>query len=99
MRFEWDERKRQSNMAKHGLELPDAEELFDGRPVLTTASQRGDELRFVTVGLVAGLFVAVVWTERVDVIRLISLRRARDGEKRAYRARHGGGDQGDARPR
>jgi uncharacterized protein len=89
MRFEWDERKREMNAAKHGLELPDAEELFDGRPVFTSASQRGDELRFVTIGLVAGLFVTAVWTERADVVRLISLRRARDGEKRAYRARHG----------
>jgi len=89
MPFELDERKRAANLAKHRMDLRDAEVLFDGRPVFTYSSQRGDELRFVTVGLFTGLFVAVVWTKRADVVRLISLRRARDGEKRAYRESNG----------
>jgi len=89
MRFEWDDDKREANLAKHRLDLFDAINLFDGRPVHTYPSQRGDERRFVTVGLITGVFVAAIWTERGDAVRLISLRRARDGEKRAYRARHG----------
>jgi uncharacterized DUF497 family protein len=60
-------------------------ELFDGRPVITYPSPRADEARFVTVGLLVDQFVAVVWTEREGAVRLISLRRARNAEQRAYR--------------
>jgi uncharacterized protein len=89
MLFEWDGAKRESNLAKHKLDLIRGAERFDGRPTFSYPSARGDELRLVTVGLVADLFLAVVWTERNGAIRLISLRRARDAEKRAYRARFG----------
>lgn len=32
MRFEWDEEKRLSNMAKHGFDFIHAARLFDGGP-------------------------------------------------------------------
>jgi uncharacterized DUF497 family protein len=60
MRFEWDDSKRAANLAKHGLDLLRAAMLFDGRPVFTRSSQRGDELRFVTVGLIADAFVTAI---------------------------------------
>ena len=60
--------------------------LFDGRPRYTYFSPRSGEQRFVSVALVGDEFVALVWTERGAATRLISLRRARNGEKRAYRA-------------
>ena len=85
MLFEWDENKRETNLRKHGLDLMNGAELFDGRPVITYPSRRADEARFVTVGLLVDQFVAVVWTEREGAVRLISLRRARNAEKRAYR--------------
>jgi uncharacterized DUF497 family protein len=88
MRFTWDEGKRASNLAKHRLDLLQARQLFDGRPVFTYPSPRGDEARFVSVGLLDGRMAAVVWLEREDGIRLISLRRARDGEQRTYRELH-----------
>jgi uncharacterized DUF497 family protein len=89
MWFTWDEGKRESNLGKHSLDLLQARLLFDGRPLLTYPSPRGDEARFVSVGVLDGRMVAVVWLEREDGIRLISLRRARDGEKRTYREIHG----------
>jgi uncharacterized protein len=52
MEFEWDEKKRELNLAKHGLDLIGATALFDGRPVFSYPSPRDDELRFVTVGVV-----------------------------------------------
>ena len=90
MNFEWDENKREANIAKHGLDLMTGGCLFDGRPVYSYPSPRGEENRYVTVGLLAEELVAVVWTERETGIRLISLRRARDAEKRTYRAQFGG---------
>lgn len=89
MIFEWDENKRAANLEKHGLDLIDAASLFDGRPVVTYPSPREEEVRFVTVGIGTEVFVAAVWTERMDAIRLISLRKARDAERKAYRSRFG----------
>ena len=86
MEFEWDETKRAANLAKHGLDLADGQALFDGRPTYVYRSPRGAEARFVTIGVLRDEFVALVWTERVGGTRLISLRRARNGEKRAYSA-------------
>jgi uncharacterized DUF497 family protein len=85
MDFEWDEKKRAINLADHGLDLIETTKLFDGRPVFTYPSPRHGEERFVTVGLLTNRFFAVVWTERVEAIRLISFRRARDAEERKYR--------------
>jgi uncharacterized DUF497 family protein len=50
MEFEWDETKRDSNLAKHGVDFPLAEMLFDGRPVITAPSLRAAEKRYLTTG-------------------------------------------------
>jgi uncharacterized protein len=89
MLFEWDENKRQSNILRHRLDLVDGQMLFDGRPVVTFPTPRGSEMRFISTGQIGPKFYSVVWTERGDAIRLISFRRARDGEKRAHCARFG----------
>jgi uncharacterized DUF497 family protein len=89
MEFEWDEAKRRSNLAKHGVDFLRARALFDGRPVVTTVSRYPDEQRFLTTGEIDGRFYTVVWTQRGKNIRLISARRARDAEARDYRALHG----------
>jgi uncharacterized DUF497 family protein len=89
MLFDWDPAKREINRSRHKLDLLDGQLLFDGRPVVTRSSPRDGEERFVTVGQIEAKFYAVVWTRRGDAVRLISFRRARDGEERAYRARHG----------
>ncbi|MEQ1528423.1 MAG: BrnT family toxin [Methylococcales bacterium] len=84
MDFEWDENKREANLAKHGLDLAAGVWLFDGRPVYSYPSPRNDEHRVVTVGYLNEIAVAVIWTTRENIIRLISMRRARDVEKRKY---------------
>jgi uncharacterized protein len=89
MKFEWDEAKRQSNRAKHHVDFINAQELFDGRPVITAASHHSEEERFLTTGILDDRFYTVIWTWRGDVIRLISARRSRDEEQRAYRSLHG----------
>ncbi|MGH2532669.1 MAG: BrnT family toxin [Thermomicrobiales bacterium] len=91
MEFEWDEAKRQSNLVKHTVDFRDTRRLFDGRPVVTTRGPYPDEARYLTTGIIEDRFVTVVWTRRNNATRIISARRARDGEQRAYRALHGGG--------
>ena len=89
MDFEWDEAKRLVNVSKHGIDFVRAQELFDGRPVVSQASRRDREPRWKTVSVIGGRFVTVIWTERRGRIRMISARGARDEEKKAYRALHG----------
>jgi uncharacterized DUF497 family protein len=77
MKFEWDPNKRDANIAKHGLDLANGAAMFDGRAAFTYPSPRGEEHRFVTVGLMSSVMVAVVWVQRAEAIRLISLERDR----------------------
>jgi uncharacterized DUF497 family protein len=91
MTFEWDEAKRQSNLAKHGIDFIRARLLFDGRPTVSFRSTYPDEERWLTTGLIDDRFFTVIWTRRGEAIRLISARRSHDAEERAYRALHGSG--------
>ena len=84
MRFEWDERKRLGNLTKHGLDFRRAAQVFNG-PNFGYPSGRHGEDRRVTVGIAHDQVVAVVWTGRSGVIRVISMRRARRAEARQYR--------------
>ncbi len=86
MIFEWDEYKRRSNLIKHELDFKRGADLFDGRPQITTASFRNDEARYKTTGEIDGKTVTLIWTQRREKVRFISLRSARDGEKRRYQA-------------
>lgn len=87
MQFEWDERKRRANIDKHRLDFIDAELVFLG-PHHTLPSLYRTEERWITVGILDGREVAVIWTERGEAIRIISFRRARREERRAYRQLH-----------
>ena len=84
MEFEWDEEKRLSNIEKHHLDFEQALEIFDGRPVLLRESSRDNEPRFITIGPLDDRFIAVVWTNPDGKVRIISARRARDGERKQY---------------
>jgi uncharacterized DUF497 family protein len=86
MDFEWFEDKRLWTLEDRGLDFRDVRHLFDGRPLYTYPSPRDDEARFVSVGLLEQRFIAEVWMERESARRIISMRRARHGEERAYRA-------------
>jgi uncharacterized DUF497 family protein len=82
--FEWDPGKRAANLKKHGLDFRDAAAVFSG-PLLVKSATSGGEARFLAVGVLAGREVAVIYTMRRDRYRIISMRRARDGERKAYR--------------
>jgi uncharacterized protein len=86
MEFEWDENKRQRTLDERGLDFRDVRHLFDGRPLFSYLSPRANERRVVSIGLLEGRCIAAVWMERDTAQRIISMRRARDGEERKYRA-------------
>jgi uncharacterized DUF497 family protein len=90
MLFEWDEAKRRSNITKHGIDFQRALQMFDGRPRLDIGSPRRGEERSLSVAILDGRLVTIVWVWRNDdMIRIISVRRARRAEEGQYRQIHG----------
>jgi uncharacterized DUF497 family protein len=89
MEFAWWEAKRLAVLRERGIDFIDAQALFDGRPLYTVPSPRGTEERRLNIGEFEGRLVAVVWTWRGGIIRIITARRARNGEKARYRALYG----------
>jgi uncharacterized protein len=71
MQLEWDEAKRLTNLAKHGLEFEDVREDYG-------------ELRFRAYGLLKGIVVQIVYTPRNESLRIISFRKATDYETEQY---------------
>jgi uncharacterized DUF497 family protein len=86
MNFEWDESKNQINISKHGLDFLDSWEVFD-QPMLRKldARQEYGEERFLGFGMLHKEIVTIVFTERDDTIRVISLRKARRDERHYYK--------------
>ncbi|MGO9946204.1 MAG: BrnT family toxin [Steroidobacteraceae bacterium] len=86
---EFDPEKNAANIAKHGVSLADGDGvLLDPLAVTIEDSAALDELRWITVGANSlGLLMVVVWTERGEEIRLISVRPATPKERRAYEKR------------
>ena len=85
MKFEWDNKKRKSNIKRHGIDFIDAQIIFAGY-TLTIVDDRYDygEKRFITFGILDGRVVSVVHTETVDLIRIISIRKATKNEEKEY---------------
>lgn len=83
--FAWDEKKRIANLAKHGIDFRDAERIFAG-PLVTVEDARQDygELRYVALGMLEGIVVSLVYAERDELVRVISIRKALRHEARFY---------------
>ncbi len=85
MKFIWDETKRKTNIAKHGLDFVDAKIVFSG-VVFTFDDDRFayDEQRFITLGMLNGTVVVIAHTERNEEVRIISMRKATKYEQKIY---------------
>lgn len=84
--FEWDDAKAEANLRKHRISFRAASRVSDDplAAIEQDLSEDYGEDRFVAVGRVDGLLVAVVYTERGDCIRIISARKANANERRTY---------------
>jgi uncharacterized DUF497 family protein len=83
--FEWDEKKRQINIEKHGIDFARAKEIWERKTINNPPRKRAGEPRCTTVGESEGRIIAVIWTPRGGNCRIISARRARRNERRDYR--------------
>lgn len=76
-------------LRERGLDFLDGAALFDGRPLLSVPSPRGSEERWLGIGELEGRLIAVVWTWRGEAVRIVTMRKARDEEKKRYHALFG----------
>lgn len=85
MEIEWDPNKAKKNVRKHGISFADAATVLYDDLAITIEDPRHTEQRFVTIGSDAlGRVLVVVYTYRVDKIRLISARDAIPTERERY---------------
>lgn len=84
--FEWDEHKSSENQKKHNASFEDTTLIWQGLHVTvdSIAYTVGGEVRNASIGLIRDKLFTAIWTERNEKIRLISVRRARDGEEKIY---------------
>ena len=91
MEFEWDSRKAESNVVKHGVTFTEAMTVF-GDPLelaISDPDHSEDEFRFLSMGhSVLGKLLVVAYTEREGRIRIISAREAIRRERKLYESAH-----------
>lgn len=85
MNFEWDERKNHTNIRKHEFDFHEAEKVFQGPFLIFTDKKRNyGEDRFITLGFIEDILVALSYALRDETVRIISLRKATAAERRLY---------------
>jgi len=82
--FEYDEKKNQSNLAKHGIDFVEAQLLWLDPDLVEIPAITVDEARYLIVGKIGTRHWSAVITYRDKNIRLISVRRSRDEEVEIY---------------
>jgi uncharacterized DUF497 family protein len=82
--FEFDEGKSRTNKQKHGIDFLEAQDIWLDGNLLRISARSEPEARFVFVGMLKGRHWSAIATYRGETIRLISVRRSRPLEVRAY---------------
>jgi uncharacterized DUF497 family protein len=85
--FEWDGKKADENLRKHGVSFEEAKTVFNDPFSVTICDpdHSSDEQRYVDIGLsLKGRLIVVSYCERGETIRLISSRKATRKERRYY---------------
>jgi uncharacterized DUF497 family protein len=85
--YEWDETKRRSNLAKHGVDFAQVS-AFEWGSVQEQEDRRKNygERRWIGVGKIDDLAYVLIYTRRSGRVRVISLRKASQREFRRYEA-------------
>ncbi|WP_363330991.1 BrnT family toxin [Desulfonatronospira sp.] len=79
------QKKRDSNLEKHGIDFHDAPAFFES-DLLCFESDRQDyvEKMLVAFGQLAGRLIVTAYTLRNESIRILSMHKASDRERRLY---------------
>jgi uncharacterized protein len=85
VKFDWDPRKARKNRARHGVPLELVRSFdFDNAKIVEDDDIDYGETRLVGVGFIRDRIYVVVFVERGDVVRVISLRKADRKEAEEY---------------
>ncbi|MDD9910718.1 MAG: BrnT family toxin [Ahrensia sp.] len=85
MRYVWDEKKRQHNLKKHGVDFVDAVEVLEGNHLIAMDDGVGhDEERLIALGYGRNGRLVVVHVEYDEVCRIISARKAVRSDERRF---------------
>jgi uncharacterized DUF497 family protein len=82
--FEFDERKSQSNLKKHGIDFVGAQAIWEDSNHIEIPANTLDEPRFLVIGCIKGKHWSAVITPRGNNTRIISVRRSRVEEVTIY---------------
>jgi len=82
IKFEFDENKSLINLKKHGIDFIEAQKLWQNKTSKIYPAKTIDEKRFLISGFIEEKCWTMIFTLRNDAIRIISVRRCREKEKR-----------------
>jgi uncharacterized DUF497 family protein len=83
--FSWDDKKDRANQRKHGISFSLASLVFSDENRQEQLDESSlDEERWITIGLIDGQEIVVVYTIRDGMTRLISARGADKYEREDY---------------
>ena len=85
-KFEWDENKNKNNIRKHKVSFQEARTVFTSHELTKKDDLHSqDEQRYKTIGYsTRSRLLVVIHTDREDVIRIISARKANTLETENY---------------
>lgn len=87
MEFEWDEAKSEQVRKLRGFGFAEASRIFEGFTLeWSDVREEWGEARVVAIGEVEGLVLAVVYTDRGSVRRIITARLARRKEREEWQS-------------
>jgi uncharacterized DUF497 family protein len=86
MQIAFDPAKRELTLRDRKLDFADAALVLNAKDQWTRKDERRDygEVRHITIGLLRDRLVVVVWTKRLTVTHVISMRKANAREKKLY---------------
>lgn len=82
--FEFDPAKSAANVAKHGIGFDAAQSIWSDPRRVEVPARTSDEPRWMVIGQIDGRCWSAVVTYRDDRVRIISVRRSREGEAAIY---------------
>ena len=84
MKFEWDPQKSQFNLVKHGIDFETAKNLWLDENRIEIRAPHLVEGRGIVIGKHQNKLWTAIFTMRGNAIRIISVRRAREKERKLY---------------
>ena len=84
MEFEFDSKKSEANLEKHGIDFDAAKVLWLDINAVEIPAKSAIEIRKMLIAELDGKIWAAIFTERGNKVRIISVRRARRNEEILY---------------